>query len=214
MLKNTGGELLDIEEKIAKWKLRDYSWSQHSSFLYSPEQWFERYISGKETDKTPELEYGSKTGKSLETDKEFMPHIPRQKVMEYELRAIHDHKVIKRKISLVGYADSFCDDTLILEEYKTGVKKWDQKRADEHGQITMYLYILWLSKKIQPHNVFCRIHWIETKKIEHPTFEVEIKETGRTFTFKTYRSMRQVILFANEINETILAMEQYAINHK
>lgn len=190
-------------------KSRPLSWSAISAFEYNPEQWYEKYVLGKKST-SPEMVFGSKIGKLLETDPSFLPEIPRQKHMEYKFEAEIDG------VKLVGFADSFCDEQLILEEYKTGVKPWDQKRADNHGQIDMYLFMLYMSKGIKPELVRCRVHWMPTTK----TFRADLnhaidfdKKLSPVF-FETRRTTRDILQFGVRIKKTLEAMEEYCQNHE
>lgn len=199
-------------EQINNWKKRDYSWSQHSSFLYDPEQWYKKYILCIESPKTPELEFGSMVGKKLEKDPTFLPQIKRHSKME------HDFRCIFQGIPLVGYADSFCTITnKKLEEYKTGVKEWNQKRVDEHGQLTMYLLMHYLITKTRPEDVDIHLWWMPTRRIENGDFTVKIEFVEpieeNIKSFKTKRTMKDILSFGAEIKKVYRQMELYAIAH-
>lgn len=209
------------DELITRWQERDLSWSQISSFEYDPEQWFQSYFLGIKSPQSAEMLFGSKVGKQLETDPTFLPMIQRRSTMEYEFKAIHKRKG-KRDIKCVGYADSFgehTDDyyTHALEEYKSGVKAWDQKRVDQHGQITMYLYMKYLRDKTMPEHILCSLHWMPTKKTEHGDFTVTIEFVddieSKIQHFHTKRTMRDLIEFGQRIDNTISKMEEYIENH-
>jgi hypothetical protein len=185
-----------------------------SSFEYSPDQWYRKYYLGEPQKTSAEMEFGKDIGEKLATDPNFMPHIPRQKHMEYGVQ------VKLGNTKLVGYFDSFGDlpeDAVYpLHEYKTGKKPWDQKRADEHGQITFYCLLLWLSKKIRPEQVLATIHWMPTEEVDQSfkdflsgTRNIEFKKGGQVASFVTKRSMKDVLLFAERINKTRKEMEEY-----
>ncbi len=201
----------DTENRLIKWKARDLSWSQISSFEYDPEQWYRNYWMGVRDKPSAEMLFGSKIGKKLEKDPEFLPMIPRSTTMEYKFQAEFNDLI------LVGYADSFCDDALTLREYKTGVKAWDQKRVDTHGQITMYCFMHYLTHKIKPEEITCTLHWMPTKKIEHGDFTVEISFVddieNNIMHFETKRTMREILEFGTRIKKTVKLMESYALNH-
>jgi len=203
-----------MEEKIKKWKERPFSWSQMSSFEYSADQWYRKYYLGETQKVSAEMDFGKDIGEKLATDPSFMPHIPRQKHMEYGVQ------VKLGDIELVGYFDSFDDlpegGIYPLDEYKTGKKPWDQKRADSHGQITFYCLLLWLAKKIKPENVLPRIHWMPTEEVDQSFKDfmngkrnIEFTKNTQLLTFVTKRSMSDVLVFASRINKTRKAMEDY-----
>lgn len=198
-------------ELMKKWKERPLSWSQIGSFEYDPEQWYQSYILGKKAS-SPEMTFGSQVGKKLETDPTFLPSIPREKKMEYEFTATY-----KRK-KLTGFADSFCDENLRLREYKTGVKAWDQKRVDEHGQITFYCLMKYLKDKTKPEDILCTLHWMPTVRKEKGDFTVVIefvKDIEKNIKhFETRRTMKDIVKMCARIDDNLKKMEAYALNHE
>ena len=203
-----------MEEKILKWKERKFSWSQMSSFEFDKEQWYRKYYLGEPQKVSEEMGFGKDVGEKLATDPSFMPHIPRQKHMEYGVQ------VALGSVELIGYFDSFDDipegGVYPLQEYKTGRKPWDQKRADNHGQITFYCLLLWLAKKIKPHDVQPYIHWMPTEEVEQSFSDflggkrkIEFTKNVKPLTFVTKRTMADVLVFAARINKTVKDMEDY-----
>lgn len=218
MLKNKKKIKFSIYEFL---KTRPLSWSALSSFEYDPEQWYRRYYLGIESEKSAEMEFGSMIGKRLESDPTFLPQIPRQSKMEHKFVTELDFSewdgnelVKEKKIPIIGYADSFCGKTyLFLEEYKTGKKSWDQKRADKHGQVEFYLLMNLFINRIQPQDVKCRITWMPTWKDEKGVIRFLEPIEKRIKTFETKRTMRQIMIFADRIRENVEAMERYVNNH-
>lgn len=197
-------------EQIKKWKERPYSWSQHSSFTWDPEQWYEKYILGEDQGASREMEFGKFVGGKLEKDPTFLPQIPRHSVMEYEFKCMFG------KIPVVGYADSFCDKTnKKLLEFKTGKTKnsWDQKKVDNHGQLTFYLLMNWLINKIKPEDVEVQLIWMPTQ--DNGDFSISFVEPieQNIKSFKTKRTMRDILKFGQEINEIYKKMELFALAH-
>ncbi len=205
---------------------RPFSWSQMSSYEYDPEQWWEKYcLHGRCTKEicvragsfnplcpivvsSPEMEFGKEIGKKIETDNSFMPYIPRQSKMEFEF------KVKFGRVVLIGFGDSFDDVNFkALEEYKTGKKPWTQKRVDEHGQITMYVFMNFLQRKIRPEDVSIRLSWMPTWKDEHGVVRFLDPIEKRVKFFSTKRTMIDVLKFGNRINDTIDRMIEYAKIH-
>lgn len=200
-------------------KKRPLSWSAISSFEYDPEQWYKRYVLKLDEPASPEMQFGKVMGEKLANDAKFMPHVPRGTIYEYELKTKFG------KIPLIGYIDSYSpcsyceaneDHTVceksFLEEYKTGKKAWDQKRADEHGQITMYLLMLYLMHGVNPEDIQCRIHWLPTK--DNNDFTIGFVDPGSCLTFPTKRSMVEVLTFGKRINKVYKLMEEYCKNHE
>jgi len=199
----------EFKARIKKWKERALSWSQISSFEYDPEQWFQGYFMEQKSAENAEMKFGKYVGEKLASDPKYLPFVPRLSKFEHEFR------VVFGKIPLVGFADSFCAlERKKLYEYKTGVKKWDQKRADTHGQIDMYLLMHYITTKIRPEEVACKLVWLPTKRSESGDFEVTISfiepiEDNHK-VFNTKRTMKDILAFGSRINSVYKKMEEYA----
>lgn len=194
-------------DKLA-WTKKPLSWSAISSFEYDKEQWYESYVLGKKSD-NKEMQFGKVIGKKLETDPSFLPMIPRHSKME------HGWRVFFGKIELIGYADSFClKSKKKLAEYKTGKKAWDQDRVDNHGQLTMYCLMNYITNKIKPDDVEIQLAWMPTK--ENGDFSISFVEPieKKIKIFKTKRTMSQILDFCKRINKTYKEMLKYAKEHK
>lgn len=198
------------KEHLDKFNSRPLSWSSMSSWEWDPKEWALKYLEGKETSPNAEMIFGSKIGKKLETDPSFLPMIPRHSKME------HAFNVSLSGILLVGYADSFCTKTnKKLSEFKTGVKTWDKKRVDEHGQLTMYCLMNYITNKIKPEDVEIQLAWMPTKREETGNFEVTISFIEpieeNIKIFKTKRTMVDILKFAAYIKEIHKQMQSYAL---
>lgn len=194
-------------EKIKKWKARPFSWSQISQFRdYDKEKWYEKYVLGKETPTNKEMAFGSAVGKRIETDPVYIPEVKREATMEYEL------KVKMGDIELVGYADSYGEETKVLIEYKTGKGAWTQKRVDDHDQITMYLLMLYLKYKTKPEDVKCHLYWLPT--CERGDFSLAFCKPFKIHHFETKRTNKQVKLFGASIIKLRKEMEEFINRHQ
>ena len=197
---------------------RPMSWSQLSSFEYDKEQWYKKYILKQKPPVTQAMMFGKTVGEKLEKDPKYLTQIPRQKTMEYEFEALYQFVFNgkKRSIQLTGFADSFGDLIFRMEEYKTGKlsKPWTQKRADQHGQITMYLFMKWLKEKIPPEKFTCWLHWMPTQ-MDEETGAVSFVEPIEKHIkhFETKRTMKDLREFAQRLESTIAAMVAYSENH-
>lgn len=191
---------------------RPLSWSALSSFEYNPEQWYQNYVVGAKGEPNEEMKFGSKVGKRLETDPTYLPMIVRHSKMEHEFRVKYG------KIHLVGYADTFCQITWKkLGEYKTGVKPWDKKRVDSHGQLTFYCFMNYIDKKIRPEDVEIDLTWMPTRKVTDEDFNYKIAFVEpiekHIKKFRTKRTMTDVLQFATRLKKVVVEMEEYANNH-
>lgn len=188
---------------------RALSWSSISSFEYNPEEWYSRYVLKERGKSSPEMEFGKWFGECLAKDPDFLPQIPRLSKFEHAFTVVFDG------IPLIGYADSFDHiGKKSLKEYKTGVKKWDQRRVDSHGQIDMYLLMHYITEKITPEEVECELVWIPTKRVETGDFEVKISLVDPVMPriFKTKRTMSDLLKFGSRIKKVYKEMIEYCEN--
>jgi len=183
---------------------RPLSWSALSSFEYDKEQWYRNYILG-ERDQSKEMDFGSYVDKRIQNDPDFIPKLPRYPEMQYKMRAVFN------RIPLVGIPDGLCLTNKLLADYKTGKKAWDKKRADETGQLTFYLFLLYIIKKEKPEDYKLLIHWLPT--CELGDFSIALKDENDVRTFETKRSMKHLLEFGARINKTVLEMQDYVRNH-
>lgn len=186
-------------------KTRPLSWSAISSFEYDKEKWYETYILGKrQTSK--EMTFGSMVDKRIQDDPKFLPDLPRYPLMQYDM------KVKFGDIMLTGRPDGLDLDNFLLADYKTGKNKWDKKRADETGQLTMYLLLVYVTHKIPPEKFDCMIHWLPTQ--ENGDFTITFKKKMKHQTFKTKRNMTDLLRFGVRINKITQEMIDYANNYE
>ncbi len=184
-------------------RARPLSWSAISSFEYDPEQWYRKYVLGQTDPASKEMLFGSEIGNKLASDPTFMTCVPRLSLFEFELNAKFG------KIPLIGYIDSYELHTDLLE-FKTGKKPWTQKRADDHGQLDMYLLMLHLTYNVKPHDVQCSIVWMPTQ--ETGDFQISLIDPNKVHIFPTKRSMSDILRFGMRINETYKKMDEYCQN--
>lgn len=195
------------------------SWSSYSCFKYDKEQWYRVYCCGHKSS-SAELTFGKAVADSMETDKPLAP-FTRLSIVEFEF----DTKL--GKIPIVGSMDTFEppkdffklreSGLCIGGEFKTGVKPWTQKRVDEHGQLTWYSLCLWLQEKIHPATIHWFLEWAPTKKTENGDFyhTIEFTTTPATIiSFRTKRTMMQVLELAADIKKTHKEMLAYVKNKK
>ncbi len=195
---------------VYKWEDRPMSWSQISSFEWDKEQWYQKYYLNLSPDTTAEMEFGKKIGRMLETNPKFLPMIPRHNKMEHPFVC----KFGKIPAGLIGYGDTFCDITFKKGgEFKTGKKAWDQKRADEHGQITMYLLMNYIMTKVKPEEVDFFLAWMPTQ--DNGDFSISFVEPieKNIKIFKTKRTMMDILQFGKRINNIHTQMLEYIKNH-
>lgn len=185
---------------------RPLSWSAISSFEYDPEQWYRKYVLGKEDPATKEMLFGSEIGRKLgEPNPNFMPQVKRYPIYEYELRFMFN------TIPMIGFIDGWDPAIYSLGEYKTGKKAWTKKRANEHGQFDMYLLGLYQMHKIPPQGVILNLHWMPTQ--DNGDFTISLVNEKLCFDFRTKRTMQQILQFGSRINRVYKEMDTYCKNH-
>lgn len=207
MLKNIDNTI-ERKKLIAIWKQRPFSWSQKASWDYSKDQWAYKYIFGIEDGGNNLMRFGNVVGDSLGTPDSMCPAIEPHFVgssKEFELTAKLNG------LTLVGYADFFHEIEIILDENKTSINpnRWDQKAVDNHGQLTMYALMLFLTHKIKPETVKMWLNFIPVKETQ--TFEMALVDPNLFHRFPTKRTTRQVLDFGASLGKTIKDMEAYAL---
>ena len=179
------------------------------------EEWYKKYVLLEQPVFTERekarMKLGTDVGKRLEVDPTYLPQVPRYGKDEYKFSVC-----LGGKINLVGYADTFDHVTCKrLGERKTGAN-WDQKKVDDHGQITLYCLMNLIQNKIRPEDTEIHLCWLPTEEIEHADFHYEFKLVdnieSKIKIFKTKRTTIQVLKFAEFIKDTYSEMELYCEN--
>lgn len=180
---------------------RPLSWSSISSFEYSPEEWYRRYILGEKSIDTREMEFGKLIANSFSTDKPLAP-VKLYEIVEYPLT------VVFNGIPLMGYVDTYDPKTHNFREFKTGKKIWDQKRANEHGQLKMYALLLFIMHKVKPENYKIHLDWIPTQ--DNGDFSISFVEPIKVYTFEVKLTMKDIVIFGAYIKDTYKRMQEFA----
>lgn len=184
---------------------RPLSWSQISSFRWSKSQWYSRYVLGEKSESSPEVEFGSMVDKKIQEDPNYLPQVIRYPHLQYKLEYNFEG------IPLIGFPDALCLETKKIRDYKTGKNKWNKKRADETGQLTMYLFMIYRIHGIKPDEFECFIDWLPTHVKKG---KICLKDKNDVRTFKTKRTMMDVLNFANYIKDTYKEMKEYYDIHR
>jgi len=187
-------------------KDRPLSWSAISSFKYDPEQWYRKYILGQKEPPSEAMIFGKYVGDRLASDPDFLPEVPRYKVFEQKLTG----KV--GNIPLLGFLDGFNPETRAFYEYKTSAntKRWTSKTVQEHGQILMYMYLLYTNYGIAPEKIGCHLVYIPV--CENALFNLSLSPDPIQI-FGAKHTTLDVLRFANDVKEVYKEMEAYALAH-
>lgn len=186
-------------------KTRPLSWSAISSFEWDPEQWYQRYVMNIRDPENIQMKFGKKIGEKLASDPTFMPDVLRYPQFEKSLEA----EVFGIKI--IGFLDSFDPETKAFFEYKTSsnTKKWKQQSAYEHGQILMYMLLIWINYGVTPENIKSSLFYI-------PVHEINGKMKLTTLpnqSFSVSHTTQEVLKFGSKIKNITIEMERYAQAH-
>lgn len=185
----------------SKIKKRGYlSWSSISSFEWDKRKWYKKYILGEKEEFTPELLFGKQLADSLQTPN--------------PLAAVTLYTVVEQpvdtklgQIALKGFIDTYDPITHNFREFKTGKKLWDQKRADNHGQLKMYALMLYLIHKVKPEEYTIHLDWIPTRNTDDDSIDfvypMEIK------TFQVHLTLLDILKFAVYIKKIAHEMKIY-----
>jgi hypothetical protein len=134
--------------------MKSLSWSELWLFEDDFDAWYVRYVAGISEPATPAMERGTRIHEMLQSDKMDMTNLD---LGEIRIRkAIHKSfneelaKLDKREnvdwelesrttidgIPTIGFWDGLTEKGIL--EIKTGWNLWDQRRAEEHGQLMFY----------------------------------------------------------------------------
>ncbi len=214
--KTLGNDLYEemVDNELAFYKptmkelleVRPLSWSAVSSFLYNPEQWYEKYILNKRSEENGAMRFGKYVGERLASDPTYLPEVPRGEEYEHELRC----KV--GNIPCIGFIDSYTKTTKLLLEYKTAGTPWTQKKADGHGQLKFYALMLYLIDGIKPEDITIRLVSMQTK--QNQDFTVSFVDNMKPDIFEVKLTMRDILTFGAELQKIVKDMDNYILIHR
>ncbi len=179
---------------------RNYiSYSQLVLIERSPELYIQQYIYGKKPKGSINMDFGSKMANALETGNGsedvildlMIAHLPKFELMDIAFEA--DLQDGKEKIKVLAKPDTYKKDLSALKEYKTSVRNWTQKMADESDQITFYCTVIWLLTKKIPE---CELVQVKTR---YRGNKGQIEATGEILRFPTSRKMIDIIKMCTRI---------------
>lgn len=194
------------QKQLETWRKRPHSWSQHSQFRdYSKEDWYKRYVLGERLATTKEIDFGSAVDKRIQADPNYIPSIPRGTSLQHTITLeFGEHK-------LTGLFDIYDENEVFIGEIKTGKAAWDKDRVDNHGQITMYCFLLFLNNNIMPESVKLKLYWIPTE--ERADFSIGFAKPFKVHEFETKRTLKDCLEFGAEVVNIRKEMEKYILTH-
>lgn len=162
-------------------------------FEMSPAKYVEQYIYGQKQRTTRNMAYGSMLADGLEAGEStgdplldlVMARLPKFELMDKPIEA--ELKNGKETIHLLAKPDTAKADYSAFLEYKTSVRKWNQKMANESGQITFYATTIWLKTGKIPKDIE-----LVNAVVEYMP-DGRLQPTGEIWRFPTTRAMIDVI---------------------
>jgi hypothetical protein len=169
------------------------SFSQMTLFEMSPEKYIDQYIYNKKQRTSRNMAYGSLMAEGLEAEEAtgdplldlMMARIPKFDLMDKPITA--ELKNGKEILHLLAKPDTCKSDLTAFKEYKTSVRDWTQRMANESGQITFYATTIWVKTGKIPQDI---------ELVNVPVAyqdDGRLQPTGELLRFPTTRTMIDVI---------------------
>jgi len=179
-------------------RLKDYiSFSQYDAF--NKGKYEEYYLLGVEL-KNKYLDFG----KDVHENKIESLGIPKPEIKEKEL------KIEFNGIPILAYIDGLSiKDEVVIDEYKTSVNPWTQKKVDEHEQLDFYAIAVSQELKIPIESIKIRLWWIET----YIDTDGNLKLSGRVEKFETKRTNLNVLKIYPKIKKAWIGIEKIVDNY-
>ena len=191
------------DPQIEKFLKKPLSWSSINSFRYDPNEWYEKYINGKQGKSTGPIVFGKNVGERLATEETFLPNVPRLKEYEHEL------SVKIGKIPCIGFLDNFDLEAKSFSEFKTG-KNWTRQKAESHGQLDMYAAMIYLKYGIKPEDLNISLIWLPTE--EQQDFRTDFVKDMKPVIFPIKKTMRDILSFMAEIQVIHKQMQHFILS--
>lgn len=196
------------------------SFSQLTTFEMSPEKYADQYLYGKKQRISRNMSYGSQMADGLEKEEAtgdpildlMMSRIPKFDIMDKPVesrdgvRTLFDrdkkyyHLPVllngKDHIPIMAVPDTAKKDYSAFKEYKTSVRRWSQKMADDSGQITFYATAIWLATGKIPTDI--ELVNVPVDYAEDGT----LAPTGELIRHKTERDMASIIKMTKRMRDT------------
>jgi len=197
-----------------------------TTFEMSPGKYADQYLYGKKQRISRNMQYGSMMADGLEKDEMtgdpildlMMSRIPKFDIMDKPVEARNGVRTLferdkkyyhipvlpngKESIPIMAIPDTSKADGTAFKEYKTSVRRWSQKMADDSGQIGFYATAIWLKTGQIP------------KDIELVNVVVDYAEdgslvpTGELIRLKTKRDMADIIKMTKRMRDAWIGIKK------
>src|SRR3990167_2127333 len=185
------------------------SFSSMALFEKSPEQWSDIYLRDYPQYTNVNMLYGSLMADSLEKNELsgdpaldlMIENIPKFELMDKPIEA--NLKNGKDVIIVLAKPDTAKADYTAFKEYKTSLKKYTQKMADDSNQITFYATTIWLKTNKIPQDI--ELVNVCVKYAENG----ELMPTGELVRIPTKRTMVDIIKMIARIRKNWTLIRQF-----
>ena len=185
------------------------SFSSMALFEKSPEQWANIYLRDYPQYTNKNMRYGSLMADSLEKNELsgdpaldlMIENIPKFELIDKPIEA--NLKNGKDIIIVLAKPDTAKADYTAFKEYKTSLKKWTQKIADDSDQITFYATTIWLKTNKIPQDI--ELVNVQVKYTENG----ELTPTGELIRIPTIRTMIDIIKMITRIRKNWTLIQQF-----
>lgn len=206
------------------------SFSQMTTFEQSEERFIAQYVYNERQRTSRNMAYGSLMADGLESDEMtgdplldlVIARLPKLEVMDkpiecrggvrtlFERDKKYYHIPVlengKDPIPLMAVPDTAQKDYSAFKEYKTSVRQWTQRMADESGQVTFYATTVWIATKHIPTDIE-----LVNAQVEYDE-DGRLRPTGEILRFKTKRSMADVLKMTARIRKAWVGIEKLCNN--
>ena len=185
------------------------SFSSMALFEKSPEQWANIYLRDYPQYTNKNMRYGSLMADSLEKNELsgdpaldlMIENIPKFELMDKPIEA--NLKNGKDIIIVLAKPDTTKADYTAFKEFKTSLKKWTQKMADDSNQITFYATTIWLKTNKIPQDI--ELVNVQVKYTKNG----ELTPTGELIRIPTTRTMVDIIKMIARIRKNWTLIQQF-----
>ena len=183
------------KKKIIQLPTGCLSYSQVSVWLSNPERYKKLFFEQDESMRfmNDAMRYGSRVADALENDEETGDLLTDMAISQVEKYDIKDQEMegeFKTKygwLKIISHPDAVDSKTKSIIEYKTGMVKWTQKKADNWFQIKFYAMLIYIIYGVVPPKT--QLIWIETFR----DTDDEIKPTGHVQSFEVEMTLKIVL---------------------
>jgi hypothetical protein len=161
------------------------------------------------------MEYGSVVANAIENGEEtgdLLTDAAIALLPKYDIRDKDMYGELKTRygwLKILSHPDTMDSKTLALREYKTGMVKWTQRKADKWFQLKFYAMLIYICYGKLPPTV--HLDWIQTEKVlvEDPFLgEIEIiRPTGHVETFEVKITLQDVLETMNAVTKAAHEIE-------